>query len=76
MTTKKTVKKTATKAKSTNETRTYKQELSDLIELNEAFVREIDNIMISKLPSAQVGKVLADVVTGLSSQVAQIKQKI
>ena len=37
MTTKKTVKKTATKAKSTKETRTYKQELSDLIELNEAF---------------------------------------
>lgn len=71
---KKTVKKTSTKA-STGQ-KSYKEDLKELIELNEALVREIDNIMISKLPSAQVGKVLADVVTGFSTQINNIKQKI
>tara|TARA_R110002167_G_scaffold245552_2_gene450998 strand:+ start:1010 stop:1237 length:228 start_codon:yes stop_codon:yes gene_type:complete len=74
-----TVKKT-TKTKSVSNTKpaekNYKLELDELIELNEAVVREIDNIMISKLPSSQIGKVLADVVTGFSKQVSQIKENV
>ena len=70
MTVKKTTKtKSVTKSKAVE--KNYKQDLEELIELNEAVVREIDNIMISKLPSSQIGKVLADVITGFSQQVSQ-----
>jgi hypothetical protein len=75
MTVKKTTKtKSVTKSKAVE--KNYKQDLEELIELNEAVVREIDNIMISKLPSSQIGKVLADVITGFSQQVSQAKEKI
>jgi hypothetical protein len=49
--------------------------LQESIELSEALVNEIDNLMSSKLPNSQVGKVLGDIVSSFSQQVQEIKER-
>lgn len=46
------------------------------IELSEALVNEVDNLMQSNLPPAQVGKVLGDIVSSFSNQVKILKQQL
>jgi hypothetical protein len=70
MTSKKTTpssKKTVSKQDSTGSE--YKTQLIEAVDMSRALVREIDNLMSSNLPPAQVGKVLGDVVTGFSKQI-------
>lgn len=70
MTSKKTTsasKKTVSKQSSTDSK--YKTQLIEAVDMSRALVREIDNLMSSNLPPAQVGKVLGDVVTGFSKQI-------
>lgn len=45
---------------------------SELVDISTAFVAEIDNIMASKLNHAQIGKILADVVTGYQSHLSRL----
>lgn len=69
MTTKKVTKKTVKKDQP-------KQDLlQESIELSEALVKEIDNLMSSKLPTSQVGKVLGDIVSSFSQQVQELKDR-
>jgi len=49
--------------------------LQESIELSESLVREIDNLMSSKLPTSQVGKVLGDIVSSFSQQVQELKDR-
>jgi hypothetical protein len=49
--------------------------LQESIELSEAVVKEIDNLMSSKLPTSQVGKVLGDIVSSFSQQVQELKDR-
>jgi len=49
--------------------------LQESIELSEAVVKEIDNLMSSKLPTSQVGKVLGDIVSSFSQQVKELKDR-
>lgn len=46
------------------------------IDLSQALVSEIDNLMQSNLPPAQVGKVLGDIVSSFSNQVNVLKQQL
>lgn len=69
MATKKTTKKTVKKDQP-------EQDLfSESIELSEAVIKEIDNLMGSKLPTAQVGKVLGDIVSSFSQQIQELKDR-
>lgn len=47
----------------------YKSQLADAVDMGQALVREIDNLMSSNLPPAQIGKVLGDIVSGFSKQI-------
>lgn len=69
MATKKTTKKTA------KEKQPEQDLLNKSIELSEALIKEIDNLMGSKLPTAQVGKVLGDIVSSFSQQVQELKDR-
>ena len=51
----------------------YKIILEEVLDLSSALVREIDNIMESQLPPAQVGKVLGDVVSGFQQRLEEYK---
>jgi len=46
------------------------------IDLSEALVSEVDNLMQSNLPPAQVGKVLGDIVSSFSNQIGVLKQQL
>lgn len=46
---------------------------TELIDLSTALVAEIDNIMSSKLNQAQVGKILADVITGYQGHLTRLE---
>lgn len=46
------------------------------IDLSQALVSEIDNLMQSNLPPAQIGKVLGDIVSSFSNQVNVLKQQL
>jgi hypothetical protein len=69
MTTKKVTKKAAKKDQPEQNL------LQESIELSEALVKEIDNLMSSKLPTPQVGKVLGDIVSSFSQQVQELKDR-
>jgi len=69
MTTKKTTKKAVKKDQPEQDL------LSESIELSQAFINEIDNLMSSKLSVNQTGKILADIVSSFSTQVEDIKQR-
>jgi len=69
MATKKTTKKQPEQESSENIL------LQESIELSEAVVKEIDNLMRSKLPTSQVGKVLGDIVSSFSQQVQELKDR-
>ena len=49
--------------------------LSESIELSEAVVKEIDNLMKSKLQPGQVGKILGDIISSFSKQVQELKER-
>jgi hypothetical protein len=51
----------------------YKKGLDESLEMSEALVREIDNIMSSNMPVQATGKVLGEVLSGFSNQVSTIK---
>ena len=51
----------------------YKKGLEDSVDMAEALVREIDNIMSSNMPVQATGKVLGEVLSGFAEQVATIK---
>ena len=72
-------KKTAKTAKTTKTVKAVNNSSSDLfdqsIELSEALIREIDNVMKSKISPAQVGKVLGDIVSGFANQVNSLKDQ-
>ena len=73
MTAKKSTK-TSTKKTATAEAKEVENvKVNELIDLSEALVREVDNLMTSKLPPAQVGKVLGDIMSGFSEQVNTYK---
>jgi len=68
----------ATKKTAKKETKQESSEsilLQESIELSEAVVKEIDNLMSSKLPTSQVGKVLGDIVSSFSQQVKELKDR-
>lgn len=68
----------ATKKTAKKETKQESSEsilLQESIELSEAVVKEIDNLMSSKLPTSQVGKVLGDIVSSFSQQVQELKDR-
>ena len=70
MTSRKTVKKPA--GSKTKKTVDYKPALLESLDLSRALVNEIDNLMGSNLPPAQVGKVLGDIVSGFSKKVEEL----
>lgn len=46
------------------------------VDLSESLVNEIDNLMQSNLPPAQVGKVLGDIVSSFSNQISVLKKQL
>lgn len=69
MANKKTTKKTV------KEDQPEQNLFSESIELSEAVIKEIDNLMSSKLPPGQVGKVLGDIVSSFSRQLQELKDR-
>lgn len=72
MPTKKTTK--TSKSKDIKEVNTSELFLES-IELSQALIKELDNVMSANLPPAQTGKVLGDIVSGFATQVDILKQK-
>ena len=70
-TTKKTVSKKTTNKKEKCEPCLFEES----IELSEAVIKEIDNVMSSSLPSAQVGKILGDIISSFSTQIEELKSR-
>lgn len=72
------VTKTKAKTKDTSNKKTttpdYKIILTEVIDLSQALVREVDNIMESQLPPAQVGKILGDIITGYQQRLEEHKK--
>jgi len=66
-------KKTENTEKEETPTVDYKKGLDDSVDMAEALIREIDNIMSSNMPVQATGKVLGEVLSGFSEQVAVIK---
>jgi len=54
----------------------YKDTCESLIELNEALVKEIDNLMQSNITAAQIGKILGDIISSFNKQTANIKEQL
>ena len=53
----------------------YKEGLDGCVELCNALVREVDNIMSSNMPVQATGKVLGEVMSGFSTQVTELSEK-
>ncbi len=68
-----TAKKTSKKTESVD---TFKPLLIETVNLSQALVREVDNLMTSKLPPAQIGKVLGDIMSGFSDQIEKVENQI
>lgn len=54
----------------------HKSIATELVELNKALVKEIDNLFRAGLPAAQVGKILGDVISSFSKHTDEIKERI
>lgn len=54
----------------------YKDTCTSLIELNEALVKEIDNLMQSNITAAQIGKILGDIISSFNKHTADIKEQL
>lgn len=70
-TTKKTTEKTPAEPKPD-----YKQISNDLIDLNQALVKEIDNLMRSNITAAQIGKILGDIISSFSKETDRVKDTL
>jgi len=66
-------KKEQTSSEST--TVDYKTGLTSSLELSDALVAEIDNIMSSNMPVQATGKVLGEVMTGFLKQINTLKEQ-
>ena len=81
MTTKKTskstksTKPTKTSTPKTSESHDFKTGFDESLDLGEALVREIDNIMTSKMPPQATGKILGEVVGGFNTQLQNLREK-
>lgn len=75
MTAKKT-SKTAKKAEPKTSPVVDNTKLLETLDLCDALVREVDNLMGSKLPPAQIGKVLGDIMSGFSDRVEDTRKQI
>lgn len=54
----------------------YKDICNSVIELNEAFIKEVDNLMKSNITAAQIGKILGDIVSSFDRQTADVKKQL
>jgi hypothetical protein len=68
--------KTTKKSTTSNKSPDYKNAFNEIQDLSLSLVREIDNLMGSKLPAGQVGKVLGDIVSGFQSKIIEIKSGV
>lgn len=75
MPTKKTTKTSKSKDIKDIKDVNYSELFLESIELSEALIKELDNVMTANLPPAQTGKVLGDIVSGFATQVDILKQK-
>lgn len=72
---KETVKKTV-KSSPKVKTPDYKQISTDLVDLNQALVKEIDNLMRSNITAAQIGKILGDIISSFSKETTKVKETL
>ena len=70
---KETVKKPV-KSSPKAKTPDYKQISTDLVDLNQALVKEIDNLMRSNITAAQIGKILGDIISSFSKETTKVKE--
>ena len=75
MATTKTTKKTVSKKTTNKKEKCEPCLFEESIELSEAVIKEIDNVMSSSLPSAQVGKILGDIISSFSTQIEELKSR-
>ena len=54
----------------------YKAHLTTSLELSRSLIAEIDNLMGSNLPPAQVGKVLGDIISGFGKQLDPLEEHL